>query len=243
MKNVFVGISLVFLALAVAPTSVSGQQQPPLHQGLQKYLPLNQILRPTDPYIPFDPGQVAFPAPLLFKPELDGKPIDEAYFRERMAVERFYASVPRGKTIRVLRSTEGKTVWEYPVGMEVVHLITLRTRPETYFEFRTVRKLPNGRWAYGLYTPEILPNGQKALVLNTYTGLKADVVRIPGQRQQQHELRFLRINLASCQNCHARTSPSGPVGPCAFAPHNPSLETDWAKRFQARTGSWPFSTR
>lgn len=153
-----------------------------------------------------------------------------------------FARLPEGAAIK--RGAGGdQEVWDYPVGTRVLHRISLKSSPETLFELRLVQKMPDGKWAFGIYkadgAADSLPLHREGMPpLSFDTTINGQAVHVD----------MFRLSPASCRTCHYRMGHGGyqypdvdHAGPCGFSPPNPHLLADWAAAYQARHGYAPFA--
>lgn len=153
-----------------------------------------------------------------------------------------FARLPDGATIR--RDASGpREIWDYPVGTRVLHRFYFKTEPRTLFELRLVQKLPDGKWAFGIYTAD--GAGERLPLHREGSPALAYEVLIRGR---QVHVDMLRMSPSSCRACHFHMGHGGyqypdqeRVGPCGFSPPNPHLLTDWARDYRARHGAEPFA--
>ena len=230
---------------------------PPLSQGLPLSLPGNYLEQNGFVELGKEAtSQMDLISPIGSRITVDGivvSPRDRPLLSE-IFEERFLARLPDGKQIQVGKDTSSREVWSYPVGTEVVHLLSFKDAGHseaTIFELRMVHKLTYGlfgQWAFGLYTP--VQDG--TLRLNSF-----EDPATPNDRKftaktalgRSVEVAIRRIPLQSCRGCHLMASPSGhqyaseaSAGPCGFVPANTALKTDWASRYLKERGTAPFAT-
>ena len=243
----------------------------PLSAGLPDKIPADFLER--EGFLAFDeiPEEAArrmrAPRPYALAPiaslmRFNGTPIDplDRTSQRQVFDESTYAMIPLGTKIRVSATPAGE-VWEYPTGTIVAHRIALRSVPPRIFELRLVRKMPDGRWAFGSYSPADLDDQTLAstLRLNAYPDLPEASFHIwpsaglPSGVMTTVALK--RIRLSSCRGCHfsnstadyqyARHLPDGRLdvpasiaaaGPCGFVPNNPSVRGMWAQSYSSKNG-------
>ena len=175
--------------------------------------------------------------------------------------ETVFAMIPTGTKIKSSMNSDGKEVWDYPIGTSAVHRIRFKSDPPALFEIRLVRKLNNGKWAFGSYS--LTGDDAGTLALNTYTSLPKVTyqVKVAGTPTDAPptKVQFFRVNLVTCQSCHYMNSTGfyqysvagadgktdlhasfAVTGPCGFVPTNPSIKDSWAKAVLDKNGNSPF---
>lgn len=231
---------LCFLLFCVLNSLALGQGLPQW-QGLPDELPMDYISQVR--MLEFTQTSSTVHAPFGLEISFNQKPIPNSDRGTLGLVfaEYFFAVLPKAKQIQILNRND-RTVWDYPTGSQIVHLILFRTSPLQVFEMRMEQKLANGQWAFGIYSPV----GNR-LVLNKYTGLRPESYQIQLVSGERVEISLKHLNLLSCRNCHLATSPSSYqypsvdfAGPCGFGPANPGIVGDWAKRYTQVHGESPF---
>jgi hypothetical protein len=157
-----------------------------------------------------------------------------------------FADLPDGAVIK--RNAVGaKEIWDYPVGTRVMHKLFFKTTPPRLFELRLVKKMPDGKWSFGIYRADDGRGAVSDALPLHKTGTPAlfyDLI-INGKPVR---VDLFRLSPGSCRMCHwmmGHGSYQFPdqehVGPCAFVPANDNLLGKWAKAFQAKKGWFPFS--
>ncbi|MGE4107574.1 MAG: hypothetical protein AB7F66_10205 [Bacteriovoracia bacterium] len=238
-------ILLVTGCLLLAPLSLvlAG----PLYEGLPEEISLS-VLEGAHTVEFSQPARFLF-SPLGLRILINDKPTSiHANLMEAFR-ERFYAHVPKGHAIRRIQTETGER-WEYPVGTQLFHLLEFQTAIPQVYELRTARLLPEGRWALGVYSPEefLGEATPRKLKLNRYTGTPAFEVAFQSAASGRDlRIQMNRVPLHNCLMCHYGASPSkatyrssDDAGPCGFGPAHPDLLTEWAKRFEQKTGEKPF---
>ncbi len=212
----------------------------PLYAGLQECLPLNYLEQ--EKFVAFEEPVAERPAPLGFAFEINGEKVAASNRAKLQSVfaESQLVKVPHGKSIQSIRDEKDRPVWIYPTGTEVVHLISFRSKEKTIFELRMIRKLENGTWAYGSYSPSL--ECQQGLKLNTYSGVPPYETTFLNEENQATSVKLKRINLQTCRGCHFSDSPADyqyktkeEAGPCGFVPTNPHLNSSWAMDYFNKT--------
>lgn len=244
MKDIarnFKWLKIAALILAMPGIAPVNAEPDPLHRGLPDQLP-SGILE-QDRFVAFKQTEDTFRAPLGFSYVINGKPLPPGDFSalDEIFHESFFAHLPVGSRIQVRKNASQEEVWDYPVGTRVVHLIEFRSVPKQVYELRIVQKRENGTWAYGVYSP--LSTDSTKLELHKYVGTLPAQFSFKHERGNDVQLGLRRINLRSCQHCHAMNSPSRhqyetveEAGPCGFAPHNPEIKTSWVEKYRAIHG-------
>ncbi len=224
-------------ALQERPIRFRAQAQDPLYTGLPDTIPRDMPEREgfvrfahIDGDVPPIGGRIRFSVP--------GLKLMDVFEDES------WARLPDGQS--VARDTSGpREIWDYPVGTRVMHRLLLKSDPRRLFELRLVQKLPDGKWAFGLYREEPgaanLPLHRDGMPpLSFEVEIKGQLVRVD----------MFRLSPASCRTCHFRMGHGGyqspavdHAGPCGFSPPNPRLLTDWARDYRARHGHEPFRLR
>lgn len=231
-----VGIAAALLVAAFLGTSRAGMQEAqglPLYDGLPERLPADYLAQSG--FLPFDHDPDHGSAPIVSMLLIDGQPTSGGIFKEKLWVR-----IPEGSKIGS-RTSSGVDVWTYPVGTESMHEIDFDTPGSEPFELRTVRLLPEGRWAFGAYRFD----GQ-GYVLNTATAAIQESVDITFRgNARPSRVEFKRINIRSCQGCHHMNAVKeqfptrDSAGPCAFVSWNPAVLERWAKQFEQQMGYAP----
>ncbi|MBI4385820.1 MAG: hypothetical protein HY551_00405 [Elusimicrobia bacterium] len=196
--------------------------------------------------------------------------VDPALPRSELVEERHWAILPPGATLRrwngrfnldagqkehlkILGEPDAPdvyagAVWDYPVGTLVAHGMFLKTNPPRLFEFRTVQKQRDGRWAFRVYAPN--PSGvglSRSVRKETFSWRvflkKRGFVRLDGKRLGSDQNVCLSCHFSHGQKMYAyRGEPEEFAGPCGFGPDNPNLEA-WARAYRFRHGTWPFQPK
>lgn len=222
--------------------------QEPLYAGLPESLPADYLRK--ERFVEFEQMFFEFRAPLGSSFAFNGAPVATTDYKklEEVFVETFLAKLPRGTQITTSRhSQNGKEVWHYPIGTEVVHLIELNSEPRSVFELRVAKRMSETRWAFGTYSPKVLGEVSPTLLLNQYAGAPKDGFTVVRPDRQKIDVTLGRINLQSCRNCHFVNSPSQyqypsfkEAGPCGFVPANTKVKDGWAGRYQDAHQDAPF---
>lgn len=202
-----------------------------LSDGLPERLASPALEKPE--LLPFLQDATGPVAPFGAQVQVDGKTITHAQARALLFSEEFAASIPPGTQIQVSKNSDGLEVWNYPTGARVEHRIRWKTSDAPFFELRVIEKLPNGRWAFGMYTPEnevpqsrssdalrvpSAPQGSPLvprktdhdLVLNRYSGTPAQAFKLkPVGQPAEIQVNIRKLPLQHCQHCHFMHSPSG----------------------------------
>ena len=219
----------------------------PLYQGLPEQLPGDFPSSPELIEFQQEPSTVTSPLGMriTFNSEILGTP---ARLKE-VFLEKFAASIPHNTHIQILKDSQARDVWTYPVGTRVAHWIQYNSRSRGTFEFRMSEKIANGNWASGSYSPRYGAEPDAPLFLNRYTGSPSFSIQLTRLSDgREGSLSLNRINNQSCQLCHYSLSPSTyqfqkkeDAGPCGFGPMNSNIARGWATQFQRQNGDKPFA--
>lgn len=242
-------LGILFLAGTLGPISVPAAETGPLWSGLAEELPSDYLERSG--FVEFQESFPHFSAPFIVRVTLNGQtvPPQDIPTLSKLLEERTYARVPAGIPIRRELDRQGQEIWSYPSGTEVAHEIRWKSMPSTLFELRIVKKLDDGTWAFGVYSPSQLKDALSPLRLHTYSGLKQDsVVFTQASSGEKMDVQFSRINLQSCRGCHFVSTRSKnqfssvkETGPCGFVPALGAETEAWAERYRARAGFQPIT--
>jgi hypothetical protein len=255
------GILAVWLAFVTHPASARAGE---LSDGLPERLPYQALEKPE--LLPFLQDSTGPVAPFGAQVQVDGKTITHAQARALLFSEDFAASIPPGTQVQVSKNADGLEVWNYPTGTRVEHRIRWKASDAPVFELRVIEKLPNGRWAFGMYTPEedapasnsgALPKPltpkkpDHDLVLNRYSGTPGQAFKLrPIGQPAEIQVNIRKLPLQHCQHCHFMHSPSGhqyetedDTGPCGFAPANgENIRKGWAESWLKKFGASPLQS-
>jgi hypothetical protein len=232
-------LKIIFYSVCFAISShTSVLAVPPLATGMAENLPASFITLRR--FVAFDQAPNIARAPLAVEIFFNDQPVKIAD-RETQSIvfdEFFMATLPSHSPIKVGKNPQDWPTWDYPVGTQVIHLITFKTNPVQIFEMRMEQKLPDGHWAFGIYTPS--PTG---FSLNHYAGFRSEAFNLSLASGQMMNVRLAHLNLDSCRNCHYGTSPSRYqfpsseyMGPCGFGPANLGLYQKWGASYQNARG-------
>lgn len=202
-----------------------------LSDGLPERLPYQALEKPE--LLPFLQDSTGPVAPFGAQVQVGGKTLTHAQARALLFSEEFAASIPPGTQVQVSKNSDGLEVWNYPTGTRVEHRIRWKASDAPVFELRVIEKLPNGRWAFGMYTPEEeapqssstpapgAPTAPKDspltpkkpdhdLVLNRYSGTPSQAFKLkPVGQPAEIQVNIRKLPLQHCQHCHFMHSPSG----------------------------------
>lgn len=196
---------------------------------------------PTDPLL-WKPGLIPAhpPQPKIFvyPPlgdhfEINGKKIKTQDRKElfKFFKEKTLVGVPVPQTdqeeerIQTTYNEDHRTVWIYPPGTQVAHLIELRTKPAQAFELRIVKKLTDGTWGFGVYAPrDPQKMGSPFQLLSKYLPAlekqKTEPGEWPADQFKPEKFKFIRedglpvtvsmtrTRTSACQACHRAMSPN-----------------------------------
>ncbi|MBI5201311.1 MAG: hypothetical protein HY925_06970 [Elusimicrobia bacterium] len=172
-----------------------------------------------------------------------------------------WAYVPPGRRIRVSRDVLGREHWEYPEGMTFIDSIRIRGEGAPVYELRMITRLAGGEWAFATYSYEKpgRPAAGERLARALYEGTPPVEISF-GRAGAEHDIKFFRTNLKSCQACHFHNSVAGyqyekrgadgavdvmasraQTGPSGFVPSNEAIQGEWARDYAKRWGHFPFS--
>lgn len=207
---------------------------PPPWEGLPEMLP-SDFPRQLG-FLEFSQSNEGASAPLAVQVMVDGAAPSFQVFQEQ-----FLAFLPSNTTIQASQSSQGREVWQYPVGTTSVHVIDFDSEPAVPFEMRLVRQMTPGHWAFGAYRFE---SGR--WVLNKASGVLPESFTVRFKAEPgASRVDLKRINPLSCRNCHFMNSELAQfptresAGPCGFVPWNETLSKDWEKRFESEMGYRP----
>lgn len=156
-----------------------------------------------------------------------------------------FANIPDGTTIQKLKDSNGREIWNYPIGTEVAHEIIFNDLKHTLFELRLLRKVGDSLWDFASYSP----NTTDAIELtrNHYSGNAPLSINLEMSNHLYTKIDLNRINLISCKNCHYMRSQANyqypsvsATGPCGFTPGNEAGIRNWIDSYQRKTGHSPF---
>ncbi len=261
---------LLALSLAFVTPSMSARAGE-LSDGLPERLPYQALEKPE--LLPFLQEATGPVAPFGAQVQVGGKTLTHAQARALLFSEEFAASIPPGTQVQVSKNSDGLEVWNYPTGTRVEHRIRWKTSDAPVFELRVIEKLPNGRWAFGMYTPEenAPPSNSSSnsgsgtlpqpltpkkpdhdLVLNRYSGTPSQSFKLkPVGQADEIQVNIRKLPLQHCQHCHFMHSPSGhqyetedDAGPCGFAPANSeNIRKGWAESWLKKFGASPLQAQ
>ena len=241
-SRLFAALTVITTAICCAAAPLRSWAAAPW-AGLPERIPADFIEQKN--MLPFE--EEASPrAPIGVRLTINGVPTLSPEKWGEAFLEDFYASIPAGKKIGVTKDSKDREVWNYPIDTWVVHRIRFNTKNRPVFEFRVVNLQPSGIWAMGVYSPSTMdPDAPPSeLLLNTYAGTPDGSYRMTSAESGRAlDIQLKRLPLQSCKNCHFNASPSNymyetpdQVGPCGFAPHNPSVKGGWAEAWQKKNG-------
>ncbi|TNF01372.1 MAG: hypothetical protein EP326_04430 [Deltaproteobacteria bacterium] len=226
---------LAILCFALFSQLVEAQ----ISEGMSKTLPADHLEK--NHYLEFENFRDSPRAPIAAAIKIDGQPVRSIQEIFRYFSEIVGAWLPEGKTIKSKTDSEGREVWNYPIGTRVIHFLTLNDKEKTPFELRMMERVEEGRWAFGVYH---LKEGEYKL--QNYNGLLQKEFELNHENGKVYNVSLKHIPLQVCQNCHSNTT-SAPyqyssrqdVGPCEFTPANPKVKNDWVKKFLDERGYHP----
>jgi hypothetical protein len=225
----------IVLLIVLVTVAYRAEGSDPQSRGLAEELPTDTV--EADGYVPYEgiPSQVG--------PVSNGPPrfTPSDVTRDEVFAEDRAARLPDGARIERHWDCLGREIWEYPVGTRVVHRFFLKTIPsESLFEMRVVEKLPDGRWAFGVYEWR----GDRLQLRHVMSHDVFDLDLLGGRVRAEMD----RLHPESCRICHYNHSSQSyqfedpeHAGPCEFGPGNPLILTHWAVGYAARYGYWPFA--
>ncbi len=232
-------------AILWAVLLAAGARAEPLFTGLPETLPERFVEEAGFVDFKTMPGEPH--APLGFSFAFNGKPLppgDQASLK-RVFSETFHAAIPRGSRILASRDENGKLGWDYPAGAQAIHLIRWKDALETIFELRLIQKLIDGRWAFGVYTPQTGAPG--TLRLRKAEAAERETIPVQLKEGARIDVSFQRLDISSCRRCHfmthsaSRAYPSeSAAGPCQVVADNPD-SAEWIRRYLQRHGESPVS--
>jgi hypothetical protein len=227
----------------VLSLALQASAEGPLHQGLPDTLPADFVQ--SGGFVEFQTIPGGARAPLGFSFFFNNREVLPTDFQALAEVfsEGLYARLPPGTRIVSTRDSQGRTVWDYPVGTRAIHLVTLTDAAKSLFELRLIEKQDTGQWAYGIYSPAAAP-GLLALDRTEQPDpLSFAVERTDGKRI---DVSMRRVNIRSCRRCHFMNSASrhqypndALAGPCHFVPDNGPGIAQWVRKYVARHGESP----
>lgn len=210
-----------------------------LSDGMKETLPLNYLEKKQ--FIDFENFRERPRAPIAAGININGQPVRSMEEIFKVFGEIVSAYLPDGETIKSSTDEAGKEVWRYPVGTQVVHVVTFNDDQNSVFELRMMERVDDKRWAFGVY--HIDGNQYK---LQHYTGLLPKEYHVKGKDGEDYQVKLKHIPLHVCQNCHRNTT-SAPhqyenlqdVGPCEFTAQNPKVKNEWFEAFKTSRGYEP----
>lgn len=173
-------------------------------------------------------------------------PLPEGFLLKDVFTSDHWVRIPPSSVIFTHKDRQDRTIWNYPVGTELIHRIFLNEREPKLFEVRMIKKITDRKWAFALYAKD--GEGKLRRHEDGSPDLQFKVQTLKGSVPIQMK----RLHPESCRHCHWMdiTSPSAfqfespdEAGPCGFGPTNEHLKKEWAPKYQSKQGYWPFITR